>query len=282
MKVHHVSCATMCPASRRLVNGVGGYLETGEMCCHVLIVETDRDGIVLVDTGLGTADVADPKRRLGAPFVAATRPRLAVEETALRRVEALGHSLRDVRHVVPTHLDLDHAGGLSDFPDADVHVHAAELAAATTRPTRHDRMRYRPIQLAHGPKWVEYSEEGEDWMGFRRVRAIAEDVYLVPTPGHSRGHVAVAVRDGDRWLLHCGDAYFFHGEVDGEAPCPPGLTFFQWYVAYDDAARKANRDRLRARYTRTSGSGEVALFSAHCPVELARFEKGSGGATIGA
>jgi hypothetical protein len=35
---------------------------------------------------------------------------------------------------VVTHLDLDHAGGLGDFPDAEVHVHAHELSAAR-RPT---------------------------------------------------------------------------------------------------------------------------------------------------
>ncbi len=58
------------------------------------------------------------------------RPRLEVAETALRQIADLGFRIDDVRHIVPTHLDLDHAGGLADFPEATVHVHAAELRAA--------------------------------------------------------------------------------------------------------------------------------------------------------
>ena len=53
--------------------------------------------------------------------------------TWARQVEALGYSARDVRHIVVTHLDPDHAGGLSDFPDAEVHIFRAEHKAAMER-----------------------------------------------------------------------------------------------------------------------------------------------------
>lgn len=258
----------MCPASARLVNGAGGLLAPATMCCHVLLIETERDGLVLVDTGLGTDDVREPRARLGGGFLAATRPKLDVEQTALRQVERLGFARADVRHVVPTHLDLDHAGGLPDFPDATVHVYGPERRAATERATFHERMRYRPAHFAHGPKWKEYALEGDTWLGFERVRALGDDVFLVPLVGHSRGHVAVGVRRGDGWMLHAGDAYFFHGEVDGEAPCPPALRFFQWYVAFDDGARVANQRRLRELAAQEAE--RVRVFSAHCPVELAR------------
>ena len=35
----------------------------------------------------------------------------------------------DAGTIVLTHLDLDHAGGLADFPQATVHVSATELRA---------------------------------------------------------------------------------------------------------------------------------------------------------
>ena len=100
------------------------------MVCHCLVIE-GNDGLVLVDTGLGTEDVADPRRRLGSMFVGVTRPRLDPGQTALAHVERLGFRREDVRHIIPTHLDLDHVGGLSDFPAASVHVFAPELRAAT-------------------------------------------------------------------------------------------------------------------------------------------------------
>ncbi len=39
----------------------------------------------------------------------------------------------DIRHIVLTHLHLDHAGGLADFPQAQVHVHHKELETANKR-----------------------------------------------------------------------------------------------------------------------------------------------------
>ena len=50
-------------------------------------------------------------------------------QTAIRQVEALGFSATDVRHLVPTHLDIDHAGGLPDFPEAELHVWRPEMEA---------------------------------------------------------------------------------------------------------------------------------------------------------
>jgi competence protein ComEC len=81
----------------------------GRIVCHVLLCELP-DRLVLVDTGFGTADVADPAGRLG-PARRLLRARLASGETAVRQVEALGFAAGDVRDIVLTHFDLDHVGG---------------------------------------------------------------------------------------------------------------------------------------------------------------------------
>jgi glyoxylase-like metal-dependent hydrolase (beta-lactamase superfamily II) len=150
-------------------------------------------------------------------------------------------------------------------------VFEPELRAATERTTVNERGRYRPPQLAHGPKWEVHPLAGDTWLGFDRVRVLGDDVALVPLTGHTRGHCAVAVRDRDGWLLHAGDAYFFRGEVDPVSPrSTPGLAFFQWLVAIDDVARRRNQARLR-ELVRDHGA-QVRVFSAHDPVELAAFE----------
>ena len=48
-------------------------------------------------------------------------------DTAVRRIEQLGSSTDDVRQILMTHCDPDHAGGLADFPNAKVHMAEEEL-----------------------------------------------------------------------------------------------------------------------------------------------------------
>jgi len=270
MRVHHINCGTMCPASARLVLGEGGLFARARMVCHCLLIESD-DGLVLVDTGLGERDVADPSR-LGRRFLVRSAPRLDPAETAVAHVERLGFTRTDVRHIVPTHLDLDHVGGLADFPAATVHVFGDELAAARAPTGPSKTFGYRPVQWSHGPRWAPYAVAGERWFGFDAVRVIpglGTDVLLVPLVGHSAGHCGVAVRTGDRWLLHAGDAYFHHREIDPLAPRTPlGLRWFQRRRSTDDAARVANQARLRQLVA--EHAGEVSVFSAHCATELDR------------
>lgn len=218
------------------------------MICRVLLVEAPGS-LVLVDSGFGTADLADPVRALGRPLLVSGRPALDPAETALAQVRSLGFDPRDVRHVIATHLDVDHAGGLPDFPWATVHATEAEHRAATLRPTLRDRHRYRPHHFAHGPRWTTYAPGGDAWEGLAGVRAIegfGGDLLLVPLGGHSTGHAGVAVKGGDGWLLHAGDAYFSQRQLDPWGPsCPPALTLFQSLIAADAPARRGNLARLR-------------------------------------
>jgi glyoxylase-like metal-dependent hydrolase (beta-lactamase superfamily II) len=270
-RVRHLDCATLCPLSARLVNGSGGWLERGRMVCHCLLVETN-DGLLLVDTGLGTEDLADPTGRLGPWFPLVVGLKGDPAGTALAQVRALGFDAKDVRHIVPTHLDLDHAGGLPDFPHARVHVYVDEHAAAMGRRTAQEKSRYRPAHFRHGPQWVIHRLEGESWMGLESVRAIADDVILVPLLGHTRGHCGVAVRTGDGWLLHAGDAYFHHREMHSPPKCTPGLAMFQRMAAVDDRQRRNSQERIRAV---KRAHPEVHIHSAHCPVELDALQGGS-------
>lgn len=46
-----LDCASMCPLARSATNGEGAFFERGSMPAHCLILETDRHGLVVVDTG---------------------------------------------------------------------------------------------------------------------------------------------------------------------------------------------------------------------------------------
>ena len=265
MTLHHLNCATMHPAG-----SVAGRLTPTRLVAHCLLVERPG-GLLLVDTGLGTADIADPGR-LGLPFRAVVRPVLDPAETARAQVLARGHRVEDVTDVVLTHLDLDHAGGIGDFPRARVHVLADELDAAL-HPTVRERARYVGAQWAHGPCWEPHRVAGEEWFGFGAVSALDDDVLLVPLRGHTRGHCGVAVRRADGgWLLHSGDSYFHTGDLATPSTTPAGLRLFQRVMAVDDLQRRHNLERLRELHARSSP--EVTVFSAHDATELAALTGG--------
>lgn len=269
MRVHHLNCASFHPVGGPLASHDPG--RAAHMVCHCLLVETDG-GLVLVDSGFGTADLAAPRARIGSLLLRIGRPALEPAETALRQVRALGFRPEDVRHIVVTHLDLDHAGGIGDFPDAQIHLLASEHEAATGPLSGMARNRYRPAQWAHVPHWQTYAPTGETWHGFeavRDLRGLPPEILLVPLRGHSEGHAAIAVEGESGWLLHAGDAYFHRGVVHADEPTvPPGLRLFQRFTDVDTDARVRNQERLR-RLVREK-AGEVTVFCAHDSVEWER------------
>lgn len=226
---------------------------------------------MLVDTGIGVEDVRDT-RRLGAFF----GPAMAINSTmtqmpALRQVEALGFRREDVQHIVLTHLDFDHAGGLPDFPRAKVHVHAAEKDAAFVRATFRERTRYRLPHLMHGPEWETYDATGEPWKGLpavRQLKGLPPEILALPMPGHSRGHAAIAVDTGRGWLVHAGDGYFHRSVTErGDASgLPWTLRLVDRLIAIDSKSVRTNHLMLAELAKRE----DVTVFSAHDPVEYAR------------
>jgi glyoxylase-like metal-dependent hydrolase (beta-lactamase superfamily II) len=266
-RVHHLNCATMCPIAGYFL---GQHSARGKMIAHCLLVETERDGLVLIDTGFGTRDV-EGHTGISRSFRTLVGPTLDHAETAVAQVRALGYRPEDVKHLIVTHLDLDHAGGLVDFPHAKVHLHAREHAAAMARSTLKERERYLAAHWQHGPKWEVYSEDGDSWRGLpaiRKLRGLDADICLLPLHGHSRGHSGVIARvkgrgPDDRWLVHAGDAYFHHGTVDGTGT-PVGFALFERATQMDSAARRASLGALRQL---RQSYDDVELFSAHDPVE---------------
>ena len=265
----------MCPHGGRLISGEGSVLGRARIVCHCLLVE-GADGLVLIDTGFGLDDMRNT-RQLGLIFNTLFSPQARESDTAIEQVRALGFQPSDVRHIVATHLDVDHAGGLPDFPQAQVHVCASELRAMQN-PPRRERQRYRigAQHWAHRPRWVDHSAGGDRWHGFESVRVLPEsqaEILLVPLAGHTHGHTGVAVEHEGRWLLHCGDAFFHRGEMQTPPSCPPVLKGFQNINSVDNAKRRQNSERLRELALRHAS--EVELFCSHDPAMLERMRGGA-------
>ena len=242
---------------------------TPPLVCHVLLLETDN-GLVLVDTGYGLADIADPRRRIGS-IRHLLKPAFDPDETAARQVQRLGFRRDDVRHIVITHFDLDHIGGLADFPKAQVHVTVAEIDGAIRTPSWRERLRYRAVQWEHRPDIVEHSPDGEPWRGFaaaEQLDAVSAGVVLIPLPGHTRGHACVAVDAGDHWVLHCGDAFYHRGEIDGRTAVPRSLKMQERVTAVNYAQLCDNQARIAELFAR--GEPDLMIVCAH---DAAQFDR---------
>jgi glyoxylase-like metal-dependent hydrolase (beta-lactamase superfamily II) len=195
MKIHHLNCGSLyarIPRTKSIV--------------YCLLVETN-EGLILVDSGMGRKDYTDPSLLMRG-FIYLLGIPCKMEETAVHQVEDLGYRISDVRHIVLTHLHLDHAGGLSDFPSAKVHIYQTEYEAGMNPRTLLERG-YDPSHWSHGPNWVVHGGVEVDWYGFRSlpiIKGLEPEIRLVPLPGHTRGHCGVAVATEKGWLLQCGDA----------------------------------------------------------------------------
>jgi glyoxylase-like metal-dependent hydrolase (beta-lactamase superfamily II) len=280
MRIHHLNCGTDCPLGGRLFDGRSKGLK-GHLVCHCWLIETN-EGLVLVDTGYGLKDVdhphdgADP--RITRTMRSLLNIKLREEETAVRQIQRLGFSPADVRHILLTHLDFDHAGGLEDFPQAVVHLMDAEFSAATgPRKGFVPRNRYRPRQFDEVDKWRRYSGTGEPWFGFgavRQLEGLPPEILMVPLPGHTWGHAGIAIDTGAGWMLHAGDAYFYRDEMRREKrKCTPGLRAYQTMMEVNRASRMANQERLRR--LSLERAGDVKIVCAHDVVELERCVAGA-------
>ncbi len=271
MHIHHLNCGCMCPLGGALFDGFSRGL-TAHLVCHCLLIETDR-GLVLIDTGFGLQDVQSPYARLSPFFVHFNNIQFDRKYTAIEQVKQLGFSANDVRHIVLTHLDFDHAGGLEDFPEATIHVMQRESDTARDRHGFIARRRYRPRQWDEVKHWQHYTAGGDPWFGFEAVRDLAglpPEILLIPLAGHTHGHAGVAIKTSEGWLLHAGDAYFYRQEMDLTDPnCTPGLRAYQSMMEVDRKARLANQARLRQ--LAIDHHQEVRLFCSHDAVELRSF-----------
>ena len=273
MRIHHLNCGTIyIPGGVSLI-GTGGLLKRAHAVTHCILVETD-DGLLLVDTGIGLQDCLSPTRAIRWMLAIGSYPH-DVNETAIEQVKHLGYEPEDVRHIALTHFHFDHAGGLPDFPHAKVHIYEKEYEAITQPMDMYERYPYRSEHWAHDPHWVVHELKDDQWFGFDCTPLVdlgSISFTFVPLTGHTRGHSAVALHSKDGWLLHCGDAYTFHGEVDPVSPRQaPYSRSIRHLINLNRAFRYIGVHSPRLRALIAEYGSEVVLTCSHDPREFDKF-----------
>ncbi|MET7421138.1 MBL fold metallo-hydrolase [Dactylosporangium sp. NPDC005555] len=200
----------------------------GEMKSVVQAFVIEAGGtVVLVDTGVGNG-----KSRPGLPAWS------GLDTDFLDRLAAHGVKPADVDVVVSTHLHFDHVGwntvALDDawtptFPNARHVISETEFRYWATRPDREtadDRAGFddsvRPVVDAGLVDLV---------TGEHRLH---DGIRLLPTPGHTPGHVSVAVESAGERAIISGDAIHH--------PCQ--IAHPEWNVHADFDPELARRTRV--------------------------------------
>ncbi|MEO0776067.1 MAG: N-acyl homoserine lactonase family protein [Bacteroidota bacterium] len=184
---------------------------TNALPVHCWLIE-HPEGLILIDTGESARFhekdhlACDP----GAGWVnqSILRFELSREQEIDQQLSRLGFCAEDVRWVVLTHLHIDHVDGLPYFPQAEILVSQTEYQNP-----------YGAV-LCHLPSWfkprlIRAERSHPHFAGAYYITA-AEDVLLVPTPGHSYGHQSVILRSPQLDFCFAGDASFSEEQLRQE------------------------------------------------------------------
>ncbi|WP_299141636.1 N-acyl homoserine lactonase family protein [uncultured Tateyamaria sp.] len=184
--------------------------------------------VILVDTGYDSAEAAARDRPIRLDPGAALAP--------------FGLTPENVTEIIVTHLHYDHAGGLHLFPNATLHLQAAEMAYATGPCMCHDTLRM-PFTAGHICEAIQRLYAGKVTF-YDGDAQIADGVTVHCIGGHSRGLQAVRVRTQAGWMVLASDAAHFYENVAAEKPFPIVVDLQDMLDGFATLRRLASRPQL--------------------------------------
>lgn len=224
-------------------------------------IEHPQHGIILVDAGehpraREQQNYPAINRMLNRNMVRFPEPfQPALDE----QLKAKGIRASDIGHIIITHLHQDHVGYLSLFPKARVHVSRAEFEA-TQKPFAYMKG-YWPSLFPEGfkPELVDHRDGA--FHNFESSKMLFDDLWVVPTPGHSPGHQSVILKSQGRHVVLAGDV-------------TPSMKYFELDTVDMVSAVGGPREAKRSKQKMVQFTKEQnALYlPSHCSTSIPRLE----------
>lgn len=215
MKIHAIQTGTVAirPNQRqgkgrgyvRLFNTLTDRRWTDPLPIYAWVIE-HPEGVIVVDTGETARAVEPGYFPAWHPYFRHVKAAVTPDQEIGPQLQALGIRPHDVRRLVMTHLHTDHAGGLHHFPQVEILVsrRAYELGIGFAGQVR-------GFLPQHWPPWFKptlIDLAPRPWGPFPASLSLtrAEDVFIVPTSGHTEEHISLVLREN-------GLTYFFAGDT---------------------------------------------------------------------
>jgi len=211
---------------------------------YAYLIRHPDAGLILVDTGINWRQANEHHSYYDGPLLHAT---LDDDEYQLDHHQELSEHFRrlhvdpdDVQTVILTHLHEDHIGGLADVPHATVLVTYEEWRSKAIGifPYKNSTSLKKARQVGLGdPRFIDFSsgpfyafDRSQDLLGDQSVR-------LLPTPGHTVGHISVLVEMGECRLLCVGDTMYSLRHLAIDQVRPIALSKGAWRRQADSIRR---------------------------------------------
>ena len=193
------------------LHSLGFRSERIEIPIPAFVLEHPGAGVVLIDTGFHPSVAVDPKKNMGPVLGRLFKAKMQPQDGVPDQLRARGIEPKGVRVVVMTHLHVDHASGVAQFPGAMFIVTRREWESATEG--KQLTRGYVPRQFDHAFDWRTIDFDGPDvnsFASFGRCLDLFGDgsIRLAYTPGHTLGHMSLVVRLRDGEMLIAADSIY--------------------------------------------------------------------------
>jgi glyoxylase-like metal-dependent hydrolase (beta-lactamase superfamily II) len=227
--VHWPRAMMVSPGGRLLTAKLMRALLTGKGAITIpvpaFLIRHPSAGAILVDTGLHPSIATDPGQNFGSLGTRFGKPALEAGEDVPAQLRKRGLDPGEIPVVVMTHLHLDHASAISEFPKSTFVVSETEwrFAASGSKPLLNGYRRAH-FDYAFDYRTIDFDRANiNSYAGFGRTFDLFGDgsVRLAYTPGHSPGHMSVIAHLAQRDFVIGGDAVYMLAQLEGSEPAAP-------------------------------------------------------------